>query len=84
MEEHSLSRMLLDLREAQEEGTDNASHVHGASSELGDLYRSGMSLAVVGSGNDPVLQVLFESVALNRGVRAKVFTDRDQAMAWLL
>ena len=83
METHSLTRMLLDLSNAPEDGTDNAAHIHEATREMGDLYRAGMALAVVNRTVDPTLGVLFETVARNRGIRAKIFTDREEALAWL-
>ena len=84
MEEHSLSRMLLDLSDAPEHGTDNAAYISRATSEMTGLYRAGMAIAVVNRTVDPTLGVLFETIARNRGIRAKVFTDRAKAMTWLL
>ena len=73
--------LLLDIREVEDRQyhVDAIRHAEQAP-ELGidQTFR----IALLRSRNDPMLQYI-ETVAINRGFRAKAFTDESEALAWL-
>jgi hypothetical protein len=81
-QKHRLTRILMDARELEGEIGILTRYWRGtrfADAFLGSTIRT----AVVGNAKQVDIQPFFETVARNRGVTVKVFTDLDAAMVWL-
>ena len=77
---HGAKNVLFDIRESVSD--DFHTRIVKLAAEAPTTGISAYRIAILGLADDPRLRFI-EDVAINRGIRARSFTDRAAAVAWL-
>ncbi len=80
---NQIYRLLLDIREA--EVKTSTLDIYTVTSALADYFPAGTRHAVLQAPDESLKSSgnFFETVAANRGVMARAFSDMEEALAWL-
>lgn len=81
-DQHGCTRVLLDNSRVRYFPDILAEHL--VAERMAQLVPPTFRFAFIAPGNIPAQNSHFETVAVNRGARVRVFRSRDEALGWLL